>query len=128
MSQEPLFRRFMDRQLSEAQWQKQVEEALDAFGWTWWHIPSNVVVCPNCHAKVYRGIRKGFPDLLAIRSPVILWIELKRERGQLSPDQRQMFQLLRASGQTVLHARPRDREWLFELLARKEVTAPTTSA
>jgi hypothetical protein len=106
----------MDGALSEKQWQKQVEEALDVFGWWWMHVPSNVVVCPSCHAKIYRGIAKGFPDILAIKPPYILWIELKRERGQLDKEQRRVAHMLEACGQVWRHARPRNREELFELI------------
>lgn len=111
----------MDQQLSEKEWQRQVEEALKTFGWESWHIPPNVVVCVRCHTKNYRGIRKGFPDLLAIKPPYILWIELKRERGQLEPEQKHMLEMLKACGQIVLHARPRDRERLFNIIAHPEL-------
>ena len=107
----------MDGQLSEKKWQKQVEEALDVYGWWWFHVPANVVVCQYCRRKNYRGIKKGFPDILAIKPPRLLWIELKRERGWLEPEQRQVHEMLRACGQTVLHVRPRDREELLGLIA-----------
>src|SRR5262249_43748205 len=60
LSQPPLtsreFRRLVDGQLSEKEWQKQLEEALDLYGWWWMHIPANVIVCRFCHRKNYRGI------------------------------------------------------------------------
>jgi hypothetical protein len=123
LAQPPLngreFRRLVDGQLTEAQWQKQIEQALDVLGWWWMHIPSNVVVCPH-GTKVYRGIRKGFPDILAIRPPYILWLELKRERGQLDAEQRRVGKMLEACGQVYLHARPRDRERVLNLIAHPE--------
>lgn len=115
------FRKLIDGQLSEKQWQKQVEEALTVYGWWWMHIPPNVVVCPRCTTKIYRGIAKGFPDILAIKPPYILWIELKRERGQLDSDQRRVLAMLEACDQIVRHARPRDREALLNLIAHPEV-------
>lgn len=114
------FRRLTDGVLTEAQWQKQIEDALTVFGYWWMHVPSNVVVCPRCKHKIYRGIRKGFPDILAIKPPDILWIELKRERGQLEPEQTEVGQMLQACGQTWIHARPRDREQLLDLIAHPE--------
>jgi hypothetical protein len=110
----------MDGALTEAQWQKQVEEALDVFTWWWMHIPSNVVVCSVCHSKNYRGIAKGFPDILAIKPPHILWIECKRERGQLDPEQKRVGAMLEACGQRWIHARPRDRAQLLNLIAHPE--------
>ena len=124
VAQPPLLRRFMDGQLKEREWQKQVEEALDTFGWEHWHVPPNVVVCPSCHRKIYRGIKKGFPDLFCLKEPYPpVWIELKRERGQLEAEQKQMHRTLRACGQIVIHARPRDREQLFDVLAHPEKAA-----
>lgn len=121
MQQPPLddrkFRRLIDGALSEREWQRQVERALDACHWWWMHIPSNVVVCNRCGAKVYRQIKRGFPDILAIRPPHILWIELKVEqRGTLRPEQRTVREMLQACGQTFIHARPRDRQRLLEII------------
>lgn len=119
------FRRLMDGRLKEASWQKQIEAQLDLLGWWWIHIPSNVVVCPTCHRKVYRGIRKGFPDILAIKPPYILWIECKTEHGHVDPEQVRVKALLEACGQVVLHARPRDRERLLRIITHpEEVIAP----
>jgi hypothetical protein len=124
LTQPPLdgrdFRRLMDGRLSEAAWQKQVESHLTLYGWWFLHIPSNVVVCPRCHTKIYRGIRKGFPDILAIRPPHILWLELKAEQGHVDPEQRRVKDMLEACGQTVLHARPRDRERVLHLITHPE--------
>ena len=78
------FRKLIDGNLNETTWQKQVEEALTVCGWWWMHVPANVVVCPCCHTKIYRGIRKGFPDLFAIKPPHMFWLELKTERGRSS--------------------------------------------
>jgi hypothetical protein len=117
------FRRLMDSQLSEAEWQKQVEQALDVFGWWWMHVPPNVLVCSRCRTRLYRGIRKGFPDLLAIKPPHILWIECKTEHGHVEPEQVRVKAMLEASGQVVVHARPRDRAELFDLIVHPELKA-----
>jgi hypothetical protein len=121
LAQPPLdgrdFRRLLDGQLKEAPWQKQVEAALDVYGWWWMHIPPNVVLCPLCRTRIYRGIRKGFPDILAIKPPHILWIECKTEHGHVDPEQQRVKAMLEASGQVVVHVRPRDRAWLFALIA-----------
>jgi hypothetical protein len=103
------FRRLVDGQLTEKEWQKQLEEALDVAGWWWMHIPSNVILCRFCHKKNYRGLRRGFPDIFALKPPHILWLEAKTERGWLDPEQRRVHDMLRACGQRVLSVRPRDR-------------------
>lgn len=120
LAQPTLFRRAVDGALTERQWQQEVEDALDFFGWWWMHVPANVVQCPNCHMRIYRGIRKGVPDLWAIRPPHMLYIELKRERGQLDPEQRRVGHMLEACGQRWIHARPRDRESLLKVIAHPE--------
>jgi VRR-NUC domain len=112
-----MFRKLVDRGVKEKSLQKDVEEALDVHGWWWMHVPSNVIVCPKCRWKIFRGIAKGFPDILAIRPPHILWIELKTETGQLRPDQRRVGKMLQDCGQTWIHARPRDREQLLAMIA-----------
>lgn len=112
------FLRLMDGQLKERQWQQQVERALDAQGWWYIHVPSNVVICPGCRRRIYRGIRKGFPDILAIRPPDILWIELKTTTGSLDRHQRHVRDLLAACGQTFIRARPGDRQQLLAVIAR----------
>jgi hypothetical protein len=124
LAQAPLnsrdFRRLIDAQLTEKQFQKQLEAALDALNWWWMHIPSNVIVCRFCHRKNYRGLQKGFPDILAIKPPHIVWIEVKTERGWLDPEQRRVHEMLRACGQRVLHVRPRDREAVLALITHPE--------
>jgi hypothetical protein len=87
------------------------------------HVPSNVVVCPRCHTKIYRGIKKGVPDLWAMKPPFALYIELKTERGQLDRDQKRIRDLIQACGLAFIHARPRDRERLLELIAHPETIA-----
>ncbi len=120
----PEFRRLIDGQLKEKTWQKDVEEMLDLHRYWWVHIPSNVVVCERCHHKNYRGIQKGFPDLLAVKPPYILWIELKRERGAVEPEQRDVGAMLLECGQIWIVARPRDRETLLDHIAHPERFVP----
>lgn len=122
----PAFHRLLDGKLKEKEWQKQVEEALDTFGWWWNHNPPNVVVCPcPCRRKIFRGIKKGIPDIWAMRPPYMLWIELKTERGQLDPEQRRVRDLLRGCGQIWIHARPRDRAVLLDWIANPELARVT---
>jgi len=114
-------RRLIDGQLTEKQWQKMVEGQLDFFDWLWFHVPPNVIICPNCHWKIFRGIRKGFPDIVAFKNGFKpLWIELKEERGRLRPEQTAMGELLLACGQRWIWARPRDRERVLSLIANPE--------
>lgn len=110
-------RRLLDRGLKEQPWQKHVETELAFFGWWYMVVPPNVVVCPRCHWKIFRGVAKGWPDIVAIRPPDILWLELKTERGQLRPEQTAVGQMLLACGQTWRRVRPRDHDELRALIA-----------
>lgn len=50
----------------------------------------------------------GFPDLVLVRPPLILFRELKSERGRLTDPQREWLRQLRESGQDVGVWRPSD--------------------
>lgn len=115
------FRKLIDRDLSEAKYQKQVEEAMRALGWWFNHNPSNVIVCQYCHRKNYRGIAKGIPDLWAIREPTMLFLELKDERNTLEPEQRTLLDRIKQCTRIIsTWARPRDRERVMEILEHPE--------
>lgn len=70
--------------LTEKEFATQVEDLFAIFGWRWTHFR------PAWSAKGYRTPiqgYKGFPDYVAVRNGMCLFIELKGERGKLSPDQ-----------------------------------------
>jgi hypothetical protein len=57
------------------------------------------------------GDGKGYPDLtLAHRDHGLLFVELKAERGVMSPEQDEWLEVLRAAGAAVAVFKPRD--WL----------------
>ena len=58
-------------------------------GWLDWHVLRS------------KGMRAGFPDLVLIRPPEIIWVELKAENGRVTPAQKEMHELLRECGQRV---------------------------
>jgi hypothetical protein len=127
LAQEPLpdVRRLVNATIKEAPWQKTVEQALTKHGWWWFHVPPNVVICNVCGNRIYRRIRKGIPDLIAVRPPYVAWLELKTERGTLKAEQKEILGLLeRCPGQIVLRARPRDRERVIELITQPELWTP----
>ncbi len=47
----------------------------------------------------------GFPDLVLVRGRVV-WVELKSEKGRVSPDQETWITMLAAAGQEVYIWRP----------------------
>lgn len=60
------------------------------------------------HTHDSRRSDAGFPDLVLIRRPRIVWVELKADRGRLTGEQRAWLDDLRACGQEVFLWRPSD--------------------
>jgi len=58
------------------------------------------------HTHDSRRSEAGFPDLVLVRRPRLVWAELKSERGRLTDDQRAWIEELRACGQEVHVWRP----------------------
>jgi hypothetical protein len=92
--------------VTEATWQAQVVDLAELFGWFVYHNPDS------------RRSNAGFPDLVLIRPPRVLFIELKRETGRLSPTQREVIDALEACPGVEVHvARPSDWERVCSWLA-----------
>lgn len=67
---------FMQRAQSEDQFQDAVTGAMTMHGWRWYHTFDSQRSNP------------GFPDLVAVRAGVVLFVELKKQDGVESDDQR----------------------------------------
>jgi hypothetical protein len=79
--------------ISEADWQKVVLDYSGLMGWRRAHFRA---------ARTARGFRTpveadgaGFPDLVLVRAPELVFAELKAERGRTSPAQREWLAALR---------------------------------
>lgn len=100
--------------LAEADWQTRVTDLADLRGWRWAHFRP---------ARTERGWRTpvsgplgaGFPDLVLVRHRV-LFVELKAERGRVTPEQRAVHIALRAAGAEVRVWRPVDWPEVQEVL------------
>jgi hypothetical protein len=75
------------------------------------------------HTRFSFRSNPGFPDIVAVH-PIqkrTIWIELKREKGKVSPDQAYWIETLKKAGNEVYVIRPSD--WLSdevaEILRRK---------
>lgn len=93
--------------LREDAWQRQVIELAQLAGWRIYHTWSSL------HSP------SGFPDLVCVRPPRIVMIELKSERGRISrPQQEWLTALERCPGVEAYVWRPRDWEAVVEILQR----------
>lgn len=90
--------------LTEAQWQNVVQNHLTAYGWAWYHAPDNR---PNARGRV-QAVRKGFPDLIAVKGTRLLAIELKAKKGRVTPEQLTWLDSLAIAGAESYLWRPGD--------------------
>ena len=100
--------------LTEKEWQAQVVELARTLGWRHYH--------------TYRSKRSpsGFPDLVLVRDRVV-FLELKREKGKLTDDQKGWLRALEAAHAEAYVVRPRDLEALAAILACRGNPRLTTS-
>jgi hypothetical protein len=96
---------------TERAWMGQVLAYARLMGWRAHH--DNATNAPRrCSAcGSLRRLPRNAPgmlDLILIRRPRIVWVELKSQRGRLSDDQRCWLDDLRACGQEVYIWRPSD--------------------
>ena len=96
----------------EKDFQAKVIDRAERLGWSVFH-------CADCRKSPRTGA--GFPDLVLIRSPVILWRELKTGERDLDAGQHRWRAMLEASGQDHAVWRPEDWDAIVETLARKKV-------
>src|SRR5687767_12429011 len=105
--------------LTEAAWTEHVLALATALGWRTAHFR------PARTDKGWRtavsGHGVGFPDLVLARAKPapgrVLYVELKSERGRLSPEQTFWLKTLAAAGAETYVWRPSDREIVLQLLS-----------
>lgn len=91
--------------LTEAQWQELVVDFARLHGWRHYHTHDS------------RRSAAGFPDLVLVRGPELLFVELKSEKGRITPQQRQWLEALDAVTETHVW-RPSDEKEAFARLRR----------
>ena len=114
--------------LTERRWMKQVLEIAGTFGWRSWHDAAvnnrltcrkryetgcqGTLVCDTC-GEPARPVRNapGWPDLLLLRDQTLVVVELKSDRGRVSPEQEGWLTAFRRVARVVVCVwRPRDLE------------------
>ena len=93
--------------LSEKEFQAQVVAAAETLGWEWYHTQNS------------RRSKPGFPDLVLVHTErkETLYVELKTDVGRLTPAQVYWGDVLRDAGNMYYLWRPRDMDFLLEILA-----------
>lgn len=109
--------------LLEADWQKRVLGAARLHGWKWYHPPDNM--------RTERGYRqnvvRGWPDLAMVRGERLLFAELKKQDGRISPEQREWLAVLSGVPYVEVYVwRPSDWPEVLRVLDRRRTTAPGT--
>ena len=89
--------------ITENQFEGQVRQMAKMFGWLYYH------------TFLSKWSAAGFPDCILVRERVI-YVELKSETGQLSPEQYEWLEALANAGQEVYYWRPSDFEDIAEIL------------
>lgn len=92
--------------VTESAFQRQVLALAKMLGWRTAHFRPAMNQRGDWRTPV-AGDGKGFPDLLLVRGGKLLAVELKTDRGVLSPEQREWRDALQAAGVDWRLWRPR---------------------
>lgn len=82
--------------MTEAEFQKKITDLCD-----WLHLKWH-------HETDSRKSKRGWPDLVIAGDNGVIFTELKRENGKVSPEQQEWIDQLRVAGATVYVWRPSD--------------------
>ena len=104
--------------ITEFQFSLQVEDLLKIFGWRWTHFLA--ARSTKGYITPIKGY-KGFTDYVAVRDGILLFIELKSEKGKLTPEQEIWIDMLKAVakhslGIMVFVWRPSDLQEIIDIL------------
>lgn len=115
----------MLRTVSEKAWTSQVIDLARRTGWIAYH-SETAVMRSGRWATPMQGLA-GFPDVVAVRAPRVLFVELKTQIGKLSELQEKWLAELRACpGVEAYVWRPGDLDDVYRVLLRGPEVAVTT--
>ncbi len=101
--------------LSEKDWQRRVIDCARLFNWRYTHFR------PAMTAKGWRTAMqgdKGFPDLVLVKPPRVIFAELKSDDGNLTADQLSWISALNSSDVECYVWRPQNWGDVFACLAK----------
>lgn len=106
--------------LTERRFMQQVVRLAEMLGWRVWHDAATNTrpTCRRCSAPLACAVcgtpvtiirnAAGMLDLIMVRRPRVVWVELKSDRGKLTEAQYALLIELRSSHQEVYCWRPSD--------------------
>ena len=102
------------RDVKEKDLQSELMALAKQFGWKACHFHDSrrMVTRGGKSFMVGDAAAKGFPDLVLVRPPEFLVVELKTELGQTTPEQDEWLALFDACGLETMVIRPSNRETL----------------
>jgi hypothetical protein len=101
---------------SEAAFQQQVLNLATLYDWATYHPPDNR---PSGRTGRVQRVVAGFPDLTLVRDEALLFAELKKENGRVSPAQTRWLTLLaKVPGVETYIWRPSDWDEIQARLSR----------
>ena len=103
------------RRITEASWQRTVIGLARAHGWRFYHPPRAGIRAGG----TVRHTVAGFPDLVMVRGPRIVFAELKRQTGTVTPQQQGWLDDLRRASVEVYVFRPSDLPEVRRVLSRR---------
>lgn len=101
------------RSVSERNWQAMVIKLAENRGWKHYHAPDNKPV----NGRIQK-IVAGFPDLVMVKGNRLIFAELKRELGKVSPEQESWLYALKIAGAECYIWRPSDLKQVVEILEK----------
>jgi hypothetical protein len=107
--------------LSEKQWQGFVVDYARVMGWKAYHHSDSRKAVKRGGELIMVGDAdaKGLLDWMMVRPPRVLFVELKREDGKMTPEQTECFaKLSRCPGVEVYLWKPSDRTEVQRVLGR----------
>lgn len=107
------------RAVTEATWQSTVLQIARLNGWRWYHAPDNRPVTARSGRRYVQNVRAGFPDLVLVRGPRLIFAELKRETGRVEVEQQEWLDDLARASAEVYVWRPSDMDDVVATLARR---------
>jgi len=98
------------RSVSEKDFQGQIIDLAVMYGWAWCHLQDSRKMVRRGDTTFLVGDvgAKGWPDLVLVRAPEVLFWEVKKELGKTTPEQDEWLLRLSECGLEARVVRPSD--------------------